>query len=189
MPSPTDIVNAALDLCTESAIADLDGSDARSQKCKRLYQIWLGIEIEKEHWDFAIDRESIAADAVAPLNGWAYAYTLPADCLRPIRINNSDEIHFQVEGRKIVTDEPAPIILEYVSTEPDPNVWDATFTESFIHKMASIYAEALHNDAVMSEKLWMKHKDAQGEAIAKNGQTGTPPRPSVDLLTTRARRY
>ena len=57
---------------------------------------------------------ALPADTTAPDWEFAYAYTLPSDCLRILKLEYRDT-NYQIEGRKIVTDEPAPLKIQYVA--------------------------------------------------------------------------
>lgn len=183
MPSQTEIVNYSLDMVNVSPILDLDANDGKAQKCKRLFEKTLREALSEDDWKFAKKRISIAADATAPISEWLYAYTLPADCLKPQRVNDDDSIAWEVEGRKILTDTTAPIILEYTKLSTDPNEWTGEFSRYFNNVLAARYAEAFPQD---NDKSRIKMAEAQNDlhtAIAKNGQTGPVHVPQVTTLT------
>lgn len=189
MPSSTDVVNHALDMAHVSAITDLDAADAKAKQCKRIYEFSLPIILGKDDWYFSKGKVSIAVDDEEPLNEWTYAYTMPADCVKPLRLNDDDSVEWEAEGRKILTDATSPIILDYLKLSPDPNQWDTGFLEAFTTYLASRYCKAFPQDNNKAGEEYKEYKETLGEAIAKNGQTGTPPRPTVDALTTGVRRY
>lgn len=190
MPSSTEVANHALDLINQPPIFNLDDvSDPKSARCKRMYEMALTFLLEKDHWKFAYKRLSIAVDATSPVSGWTYQYTLPADCRKPVRINDDDTQPWTEENGKILTDSASPIILEYIQNVADPNRWHAAFTEAFTHYLAAQYAMAFPQDNDKAAGEMQLYKDSLYEAQAKNGSTGTQPRPQVTTLTTAIRRY
>lgn len=189
MPSQVDIANLALDSINASPINSLDDSDAKSATCKRNFDAAFSILVEKDHWHFAQGRVSVAELPDAPINKWSHQYTLPADCARPIRINDCDEESWEVESGVLLTDSASPIILEYVkNSATDPNRWDASFREAFIHYLAYVYAKIFPQDKDKSAREFNEYKESLAEAMARNGQTGSPHVPRVDTLT-RVRRF
>jgi hypothetical protein len=189
MPSPTEIVNYALDRVNYQPILDLDGADGQSQRCKRIYDMALLIVSGKGDWNSHEKRVSIAVDATAPINEWLYSYTLPADCIKPQKINDDSSTEYEINERKILTDAASPIILEYLAVQTNPNLWISDFLETFTSYLASRYAEAFKQDRELSATLWQEYKDNLGETTAKNGQMEPPHRPGVPTLTTNIRRY
>ena len=190
MPSPTEIANYSLDMINQSPISDLDASDAKSQKCKRIYDMALGEVLEEEEWKFNKARISIPVDATAPISEWTYSYTLPPDCGQPQRINDDDSIEYEVEGDKILTDQTGPIILEYIkNSASDPNKWLVGFRKAFNSYLAARYAEAFPQDGDKTKSKLEEYEHNLQKGIANNGQIGPVRAPPITVLTTNIRRY
>lgn len=190
MPSPTEVINHALDLNNVSPIDSIDGEDAKSQKCRRIYEMALPEVFEEDEWNAAKTRVAVAADVETPLSEWTYQYTLPADCGRIVRINDDDTIEWEEEGRKILTDEASPIYLEYIKTTvTDPNQWSASFRRAFHTYLKARYAEAFPQDGDKAANSITEYEHALQKASAKDGQSGPVHTPEVSTLTTGIRRY
>jgi hypothetical protein len=190
MPSQTEIVNYSLDMVNQSPINDLDALDAKSQKCKRIYNMALGEVLEEEEWKFNKARVEISADPVAPISEWSYSYQLPPDCGQPKRINDNDAIEWELEGDKILTDTPGPIILEYIKNEQaDPNKWLVGFRKAFCTYLSARYAEAFPQDGGLASSKMQEYEHNLQKAMANNGQVGPVLAPPVTHLTTSIRRY
>lgn len=190
MPSPTEVINHALDLNAISPISDIDGTDAKSQKCKRIYEMALPEVFEEDEWNAAKTRVAIAVDETAPISEWTYAYTLPADCGRIVRINDDDAIAWEEEGRKILCEETTPIYLEYIKTTvTDPNQWSASFRRAFHTYLKARYAEAFPQDGDKASVSMEEYEQSLQKASAKDGQSGPVHVPNVTTLTTRIRVY
>jgi hypothetical protein len=190
MPSSTETVNYSLAGINQSPISDLDATDAKSQRCKLIYDNALRIVSGKSDFNFGEKRVEISADPDTPISDWAYSYTLPPECIKPQRINGSDAVGlWEINGRKILTDEVSPIILEYLAVETDPNLWSTDFWETFTSYLSSRYAKAFPQDNNKAESQWQEYKDNLGEAVVKNGQSEPAHVPQVPYLTTNIRRY
>lgn len=189
MPSRTEIVNLALLDAHAGMIQNVDNDDGKSIQCKLIFDNVLLEMLTQDEWKFALTRVSLAADTTSPLNAWSSQYTLPADCVKPIRINNDDAQTWTQEGDKLFTDTTAPIILEYVnSSATNPNTWNGAFIRAFRTELAKRYNWAFR-DGDKVEILQVEAEMAKHEAIARNGQIGTPPAPIVGALTTNIRKY
>jgi hypothetical protein len=189
MPNRTDIANQSLDLVNVATISDLDGTDAKSQRCKRIYEFDLPEVFEETDWNFGKARGFLGANqmATAPVNGWTYAYKLPENCRRPIRINGDDSVAWAEENGNLLTNAAAPIVLEFVQDISDPNKWTGKFRRAFVNRLASDYNKAFKGGDGRNQL--QEYENDVNKAIARNGQTGTPPRPTVNTLTTAIRRY
>jgi hypothetical protein len=177
-------------MVNQSPINDLDAPDAKSQKCKRIYNMALGEVLEEDEWKFNKGRVEISVDLVAPISEWSYSYTLPPDCGQPKRINDDDSIEWELEGDKILTDVSSPIILEYIKNEQaDPNKWLIGFRKAFCTYLSARYAEAFPQDGNKAEGKMQEYEHNLQKAMANNGQVGPVLAPAVTVLTTQVRRY
>lgn len=182
MPTTTEVCNYSLDMINSSPINDLDATDAKSQKCKRIFFIALQIVGTKDDWAEAEKRVSLAALSTAPISEWTYQYQVPADCLKPQRINNNDAIPWELNEDKILTNEVAPIILEYLALATNPNLWRGGFMETFTAYLASRYAKAFPQDNDKAAREFAEYQNGLNEGRAQNGQTGPVLRPAVNEL-------
>ena len=82
MTSETEICNRALQKLGAQRIADLDEGTKNARECKACYSILRDAELRAHPWNFAITREQLAADAMAPAFGRARAFPLPSGFLR-----------------------------------------------------------------------------------------------------------
>lgn len=111
-------------------------------------------------WSFAIKRANLAALTDAPEFGYQFQYDLPSDCLRVDMVSNQVygdwQRHgsghheyrlpvpdYQIEGRRILTDIEAPLLLRYGSSVDDPSLYDSSFTDTMACALAVELAEAL----------------------------------------------
>jgi len=86
MPSSAvDICNLALShIGDEAAVIDIDPPDGtiQSVQCGRFYPIARDELLEMHEWTFAVVRINLAAAVAGAPTEWAYAYAMPAKCLK-----------------------------------------------------------------------------------------------------------
>jgi len=139
-----------------ASIAPPDGS-VEAGHCADFYDTARTELIEPGAWRFALKRAPLA-QAENLSAAWAYAYALPSDCLRPLRIlragtgatvftqddvqyspNDHDSADFGVEGDVLFTNE-AEATLVYVRDVTDSAKFPASFTSALSYLLASYLA-------------------------------------------------
>lgn len=146
MASEVDIANRALQKLGAESIASLTQDSENARACNLCYEPIRDAELRAHPWNFAIKRASLAADSTAPEFGYDAAYTLPSDCLRvlpPDPYVNYNTMDWQIEGRKILTNDGAPLEIRYIKRETDPNQYDSLFIECLSSKIAVELSEKL----------------------------------------------
>ena len=101
-------------------------------------------------WNCLQKRIEIAADTTAPAWGFSFAYTLPADCLRLLRILDYDS-NYKVEGRKILSNTSTMKIL-YVARVTDPNEYDELLRETLSAALSADIAFAVTSNNTTAHK-------------------------------------
>ena len=140
MTSEVFICNLALDMLGTDTIESLTQQYSDNAKvCNRWYHHVRRSMITELHPSFAIKRVALGIDdTVTPIYGRTYAYTLPNKCLKILNINDpiEDLQDFQVEGDKLICDEPSPIYLRYLYDEEDVSLFDTDFVNVFAIELA-----------------------------------------------------
>ena len=157
MASETSICNRALQILGANRItslADLNSKSAR--ECSVAYEPLRDALLRSHPWNFAITRAQLAEDALPPAFDFDHQYTLPADALRVLP--NSDSTNdWVIEGRKILTNWPAPLNVRYIKLVTDPNIMDPLFRETLSAQIAAETCEALtgstNKQAVISQRI------------------------------------
>lgn len=161
MASDVQICNMALShLGSEARVASIsppDGSVEAGQ-CATFYDIARTELLEPGNWAFSLKRATLA-QVTNPSTVWAYAYTKPADCLRPLRIlrpsiaitvftqdlvvephtDDRDSAPYDIEGGVILTNEPDAVLV-YVQDVTDSTKFTASFTSTFSYLLSSYLA-------------------------------------------------
>jgi hypothetical protein len=132
---------------------------------------------------------------LAPLFGWNYQHTKPADCLRVNKVNGlegneEDSERYAVEGSKILCDADE-ILLSYVFQETATANWPQEFINAFALVLASYIAQELTGPAGKAAELRAQFERMIGPAAqqkdARQGKGRALP-PSYDSALVRARR-
>ena len=141
MTDAVSICNLALQRLGAKAISSLAEDSTAGRECNRVYEHARDSELRSHPWSFARTRVELAAEATAPIFGYAQQYPLPSDYLRILPTAENKD--WQIEGRKILTDDGSPIKLTYVKQVTDPNAFDAMFTELLVARIAFTIAEKI----------------------------------------------
>ena len=128
MASVVDICNGALNQLGATTILSLTEDSKNARLCNSRYTQVRDALFRSHPWNCLQKRIQIAADTTAPAWGFSFAYTLPADCLRLLKILDYDS-NYKVEGRKILSNTSSMKIL-YVARVTDPNEYDELLRET-----------------------------------------------------------
>lgn len=168
MPSVVEICNNALVLkLGSSRIVSLTENTVNAREINAIYESVRDLELRKHRWLFSVKRVQLPEDATAPDFGYAHQFTLPADCLRVLPPDNSEnynDLDWQIEGRKILTNASAPLNLRYVRQVTDPNEMDSIFRDVWATRMGLELCEKITQSAGKKETLMRQYKDAITEA-------------------------
>lgn len=180
MASEVSICNRALQMVGAGRISALTENNTRAQECNTAYEAVRDAELRAHRWAFSITRASLAADATEPIFGRANAFQLPSDCLRllaPYPEDNEWNLDWIVEGRKVYTDDDAPLEVRYIKLETDPNVFDPLFREALAAKIAEAICEPLTQSNSKLDMIVALYDRAVNKAKQTNG-IEQPPRES-----------
>ena len=104
MASVVEICNGALNQLGATTILSLTEDSKNARLCNQRFTQVRDAVFRSHPWNCLQKRQELAADTTAPAWGFKFAYTLPADCLRLLRILDYDS-NYKVEGRKILSNE------------------------------------------------------------------------------------
>lgn len=146
------------------SLDDVGSPDAA--RCKAVYAIQRDAELRKHPWSFAVKRAQLPAVADEPLFGPTKAYELPSDYIR--LIPPYDRRGWQIEGRKVLTDDPAPLEIRYIARILDTSLFDALFIESLASRLAVVLCEPITQSNSKVEAKKQEYKDAIADARRAN---------------------
>jgi hypothetical protein len=177
MASETTICNRALQILGAQRITSLTENSVNGRACSAAYESVRDALTRAHRWRCSITRVAVAADASAPAFGKDYSYTLPVDCLAvlpPYPDMDTNDRDWEVEGRKIYTNESAPLSLRYSKQMTDPNEMDPLFREALSAKLAVELCEQITQSNTKKEDARTAFKDAMAEARHANGIESLP---------------
>lgn len=170
MASPVDICNIALaHLGDAGNVASIDPPEASTQAryCARFYPLARDEVLESHTWRFNTRRKALNSVILpATVEGeWAYAYALPADCLRPFavyvpgvtEVGKTEDYVIEAadDGSQVLYTDAAGAYLKYVVSVTDAS----RFPPSVVSLVAARLAVHLANPITRSDE---KLKFAEG---------------------------
>lgn len=208
------ICNLALGDVRAPAIADIAEGSPEAQACARYYPNALQQLLDFYDWSFATRTASLAQLATNERNvEWGYAYALPNDCLKPIRLlppginsavtsdiatrfrywpypvdpNRERWDDFTIEAGKLYA-HLTPVTLEYATDDISEAAMSPAFREAVRKRLASELAIVIRDSREMKGDLLKEAEVALERAIAvdKNRQ---PNREALDDVALARRGY
>ena len=169
MASVVNICNSSLNLLGASTISALTDDTKNARLCNQRYEPVRNRVFRSHAWNCLHKRVQLAQNSTAPVVEYDYAYALPSDCLRVLKIHNgttdsiASNIDYKLEGRNIVTDEGTVFII-YIALDTDPNNYDTYLQESISHQLAADLAYAVTNYATLADKYMVRADERLREA-------------------------
>ena len=169
MASVVDICNSALNLLGASAISALTDDSKNARLCNQRYEPVRDRVFRSHAWNCLHKRVQLAQNTTAPVVEYSYAYSLPSDCLRVLKIHNGttdsivSEMDYKIEGRNIVTNE-GTVYLIYIAKITDPNLYDTYLQESISHQLAADLCYAITNNATLANNYMVRADERLREA-------------------------
>ena len=169
MASVVDMCNSALNLLGASTISSLTEDTKNARLCNQRYEPIRDRVFRSHNWNCLIKRVQLAQDSTAPVVEYSYAYTLPTDCLRVLKIHNGSTdsiksaLDYKIEGRKVVTDETT-IYLVYIALITDPNEFDSYLREAISHQLAADICYAITNNSTLANNYMTRADERLREA-------------------------
>jgi hypothetical protein len=114
-------------------------------------------------WVFARNHARLTT-TVATVLGWQHAYVLPANCLKVLQIVlplRTTPMYEQL-GTVLACDYENPGV-RYTSLIPDPDDWDALFSDAFCARLAQEIALSVSGEPAMAEYAFQKFQFAISE--------------------------
>ena len=183
MASVVDICNGALNQLGASTILSLTEDSKNARLCNARYTQVRDSIFRSHPWNCLQKRVQLAADTATPAWGFTKQYTLPADCLRLLRILDYDSNH-KVEGRKIVSNNSSMKIL-YIARIEDPNEYDELLRETLSAALAADIAYAVTSSNPVAQNMYVLFQDKLREARfvdATEGQNTTQEDGMTDVI-------
>ena len=163
MASVVEICNGSLNQLGATPILSLTEDSKNARLCNSRYTQVRDSVFRSHPWNCLQKRVELAADTDAPAWGFSYAYTLPADCLRLLRILDYDS-NYKVEGRKILSNTSSMKIL-YIGRVTDPNEYDESLRETLSAALGADIAFAVTSNNQTASNMYNLFQDKLKDAI------------------------
>lgn len=187
MATKAEIANRALQLLGAKRITALSENSRNARAANAAYEPVKLAELRKHTWCFATTREQLAADTEEPLFTKGNAFPLPSDFVRllpPDPEDNMNDLDWVIEGRRIITNDSAPLEIRYIYDVTDPNEMDALFREAFAAKLAEAMCEEITQSNTKLASANAAYKDAISEAKKANAIEKPSEEPPADTWIT-----
>jgi hypothetical protein len=162
MASVVGICNGALNQLGATTILSLTEDSKNARLCNSRYTQVRDALFRTHPWNCLQKRIELALDTSAPTWGFKYSYTLPADCLRLLRILDYDT-NYKVEGRKVLSNSETMKIL-YVSRVTDPNEYDELLRETISASLGADIAFGITSNNQTAKNMYELFKDKLRDA-------------------------
>ncbi len=195
--SKTQIANKALVKIGAKRITDLaDNSNTNARTCNEVFDQIAEEVIRSGEWN-CLKTRAVLPQTTTPEFGWEFAYLLPEDCARVIKLNgtyNDAEPGdtYEIEGRSLLTNADEGKI-QYVKLEFNVAQWDALLIAAVATRLASEIVTALRvDDGQASQKLLAEYEQVHlPRARVKDGNERKKIRrnPADESRFVQSRRY
>lgn len=177
MPSIVDVCNRALSRLGSLRVTVVFPTPDNSKAARACHSAW-GIvrdEVLRAHpWNCAITRAELAADTATPEWGFDSQFTLPSDCLRVLEVDTAG--HWQIESRKLLTDEDAPLYVRYIRREEDVSLWDPLLVSAMASRLAAeLSREIADVSGNQQQLLLVEYRAILDEAKRSDAQESSVP--------------
>lgn len=192
MASEVSICNDALvQLGAEDLLISLSDNTKAGRLCNQMYSIVREQVLTRFAWNCSIKQAELAALVETPTHEFTYAFKLPADCLRVIKIgvpassasaaNSRDPFGYhqwepmqwrRVAGNKIFSN-ASPLYISYVANITDPNEMDPALRDAIAAYLAAKIAYALTGSRTKEETMKQWFREVIDEAMATNSLEGS----------------
>lgn len=126
-------------------------------------------------------RAQLAAEVAVPAFGFGFQFALPEGpeppyCLRVYQIEGELEcdLHYKVEGRKILCDEAGPLNLIYIARITDTRQYDPMLDEVIAAQLAVYLCTNLTESGSRTQGMQEYMKEVMRQARMADAQEGKP---------------
>lgn len=186
----TDVMKLAFGHLKLVALLASNDLSPEAQAMRTTYRPTVDGVIYKHNWNCCIMRTTLApiggaeAAEMRETTDWQYLYKLPEDYLRlmpPGRKGGFETrpIPHQVEGDRVLTNEPPPFRIRYLGRKPEV-YWSPPLVEVVALTLAVNNAHLIAQKTTLLQELKASLKDAWMQAKASEGQEGSQERPLAD---------
>ena len=195
MTGKVEIVNIALARLGESPIQSFEEGSVPANSARLVYDSARRSTLRDYNWNFALATAELARYADTQAGDFPFAFALPPDCLRVIRLPPSSpfgdyggqvgrSLSFTLRGGKLLAHEPK-VVLEYLRDVTDENEFDAKFIEALTYKLASELAMPVKGSAELMASYSNAYQTLINRAATESAWEEKEPRSGNPYLEAR----
>lgn len=137
MASYVQIANLAGTLIgTEARVSDPADNRVLPRTVKAVWDLQRRATIRDGEFNFSLRRAELPALAGVTPRPFGYRYQLPAAALRLVEVLGCAREDYQLEGREILCNAGAPLLIRYSIDVVEPASWDDVFADAFAKRIA-----------------------------------------------------
>lgn len=181
--SPEEICNIALTGHLGKAAISSIGESTKSGALTAIhYEPTRDALLRSHPWNFATRRVALAVESgYTPSHEYAYAHTLPADCLKVLRTNleacghtDNYRIERKTGGGRILLSDESSVSIEYISNGAAVGEYDALFVQVLALQLACAMCMNMTENASLLQTLQERMRQLQPTAQSVDAQEGSP---------------
>lgn len=193
--------NALMQLGSEDLLTALTDDTTPGRACNAMYEICRDEVLTRFAWNSAMKQAELAALVETPVWGYTYAFQLPSDCLRVVRVSASTgswdpylhsghagwtswtPLSWKKFGRKLYANS-SPLYIAYVAQITDPNDMDPALRDAISAYLAAKIAYKITGSRTKEESMKQWWRETVDEAMATNSLEGSSEELSSPHLIT-----
>tara|TARA_R110000803_G_scaffold156082_2_gene220634 strand:- start:691 stop:1269 length:579 start_codon:yes stop_codon:yes gene_type:complete len=175
MASTVDICNSALNMLGGATIISLTENSKNGRLCNQRYEPVRDAIFRSHPWNCLIKRIDLAANTETPNFQWKFQFTLPSDCLRVLRTENSNfsnEEQYRIEGRNLLTNQ-STIKIQYVAKITDTTKYDTLLIETISARLAAELCYPITQSATLMDRMFALYDAKLKEARFADATEGS----------------
>jgi len=175
MASTVDICNSALNMLGGATIISLTENSKNGRLCNQRYEPVRDAIFRSHPWNCLIKRIDLAANTETPNFQWKFQFTLPSDCLRVLRTENSNfsnEEQYRIEGRNLLTNQ-STIKIQYVAKITDTTKYDTLLIETISARLAAELCYPITQSATLKDRMFALYDAKLKEARFADATEGS----------------
>lgn len=196
--SQTSIINRGLQMLGYKSVGSINDNDRGAKAMLRAYDPRKFSLLRAHPWNFAIKRASLPASSTPPIHGKGNYFPLPPDFLDLLPVDQSYGItgagnisgppavtDWQIEGNQIASDQPAPLLIRYISSGVIESLFDSCFAEALAADLAGSCCEELTQSNTKLAAIGQMYDNAIALARKRNAFENRPAQPPLDSWIAR----
>jgi hypothetical protein len=186
------IAASALVLLGAAPIGSMLENNTNARKCARFYPESRREVLEMHTWNCATKRKALARDAVGPVFGWSYSFTLPVTHVRVVATSlDRDEggdgdpwaIELGQDGSKVLVCNVPDVKIKYIDDVTNAQLFDPLLEKAIRYSLAAKLAYPVAQNTTLQELYEGLSQKFVSQAKGYDGQQQSKQRMRSTMLT------